>query len=1345
MGKPGAKKMDQIVSVTPGDVHIIMIPSPGGPVPTPIPHPCASMIKDKVATKVKVMGQPGAVKGSKSKHTPPHIPMGPGPFQKPPKNEGEIITGSSSVFYEGKEAAMLGDTGQMCSDPSDTPVGKVIGTAAMVLVGGGSSGGDAERAQASANAMKAAAAACHKWIAANMPPGADREKAHRDVCTATGHPVDVATGKLFAAYTDVQLPGRIPLRFSRNYSSARHDVGVFGYGWRHAFECELILHDEFIAHRDENGRFTEFPPIGSGETAWNASGGLGVERGPDGYRIVNADGIIQHFAHPRQGPGWIFTLPLVRVSDRYGNGIRLEWDGSRLKSVGDDAGRALILEYDAAGFVCALLLALPGAAQVETLWRYSYSDGGELLACFDSVGKAYRFEYDNHLLVRETDRNGDSYFFAYDQEGWCVKTWGDGGHFFRQLTYDRQRHRTLVTDSLGFVRLHEWTPEGVVISETDYEGNEWRFGYDDGFRRIREEDPLGNIWSKKFDDKGRLIAAEDGEGNGEEYEWDNFGRLAKYVSKNGQQWLRRYSSDGREAVYLDPLGQETLEIRDERGDLVCVRLPDGVESRFAYDASGRLTSIQTPEGLRIVRRYDAYGHLVEESDGYGTRIRLEYDSLGRLSRVLYGERRQTAYERDAEGRIRRLCDGQGRWTEYTYLPFVDKVQSITVFDAEVPERRHILQCRRLEYDTEHRVLLADLGNGALAKYSYADHRSPVRIEYADGRVQRYEFDARNYISKLFENEELVYEQESNSAGRVTRRRTADGQEYVFEYDAIGKLVKASGGEGISPVEFERDAIGRLLVERGEWGEQTFTYDAGGAEVAYAWNEELQLSFGLTSKTEGRLWTMGRDGHEELRLEYDRRIRLRRVKFATGQEQEFSYEADRRPVLRHIAHRGSTMRTDQFTYDVEGLITGVKTEHGPQRRFRRDALDRLTSMRVIDNGESAEYHYGFGAAGDRVSATDCNGRSYSEEYSRGHRLQRSGDRRFEYDRRGRVVAIGSGEGRTELMWDALNRLKSVGKPNGERIEMRYDALGRRVEKFGPQGGSRFSWLDQRLVHESDALGNERHYLYHRKSCSPLARYLRQTPGGNWKLEAFVNDPNGAPSQVINADGRVVWEQLNMPWGEKRNGDGQPIGLPGQYFDQETGLFYNNARYYCAEACTYLSPDPLGLAGGDSTYAYVSDPLSFIDPLGLAFERPYTRDEVRDTLDASEGRPSPTTGEDGHPRGTHVDRTNQQMRDRVNDPDEPARTSTFEGSQAQDRAATDAINSPAGQARLAELDANPAQNRVVIRAATGPETIRQAREGQGYFVRKTSRETVVVIDVLDRTPGAERIHIQTCYGT
>jgi uncharacterized Zn-binding protein involved in type VI secretion len=131
MGLPAAKQGDQITAT---DTHIILVPSPGGPVPTPLPHPFLGILDNELSSDVNILGLPAATQGSKATNTPPHIPQG-GSFANPPSNQGQVAMGSTTVFINGKPAARSGDTALTCNDPTDLPVGAVIAQG-TVLIGG---------------------------------------------------------------------------------------------------------------------------------------------------------------------------------------------------------------------------------------------------------------------------------------------------------------------------------------------------------------------------------------------------------------------------------------------------------------------------------------------------------------------------------------------------------------------------------------------------------------------------------------------------------------------------------------------------------------------------------------------------------------------------------------------------------------------------------------------------------------------------------------------------------------------------------------------------------------------------------------------------------------------------------------------------------------------------------------------------------------------------------------------------------------------------------------------------------------------------------------------------------
>ncbi|HGJ3371472.1 TPA: RHS domain-containing protein, partial [Salmonella enterica subsp. enterica] len=137
---------------------------------------------------------------------------------------------------------------------------------------------------------------------------------------------------------------------------------------------------------------------------------------------------------------------------------------------------------------------------------------------------------------------------------------------------------------------------------------------------------------------------------------------------------------------------------------------------------------------------------------------------------------------------------------------------------------------------------------------------------------------------------------------------------------------------------------------------------------------------------------------------------------------------------------------------------------------------------------------------------------------------------------------------------------------------YDAPGRRVEKHEldaegkPYNRTTFLWDGMRLAQECRLGRSSSLYIYSDQgSHEPLARVDRAAPGEADEVLYYHTDVNGAPEEMTDGGGNIVWEAGYQVWGnlthEKETRPVQQnLRFQGQYLDRETGLHYNLYRFY-----------------------------------------------------------------------------------------------------------------------------------------------------------------------------------------
>ena len=101
-------------------------------------------------------------------------------------------------------------------------------------------------------------------------------------------------------------------------------------------------------------------------------------------------------------------------------------------------------------------------------------------------------------------------------------------------------------------------------------------------------------------------------------------------------------------------------------------------------------------------------------------------------------------------------------------------------------------------------------------------------------------------------------------------------------------------------------------------------------------------------------------------------------------------------------------------------------------------------------------------------------------------------------------------------------------------------------------------------------------------------------------SILTDHLGTPYEAYDEEGKKVWARELDLYGNAITGDSSfiPFLYQGQYYDEEIGLAYNRFRYYSPDSGTYISQDPIGLAGNNPNfYAYTFDCNTEVDVWGL----------------------------------------------------------------------------------------------------------------------------------------------------
>jgi RHS repeat-associated protein len=708
---------------------------------------------------------------------------------------------------------------------------------------------------------------------------------------------------------------------------------------------------------------------------------------------------------------------------------------------------------------------------------------------------------------------------------------------------------------IGATALSQYDAAGLPGQLTDVNGQIQTFTYDgrmrlreiayqaDGSRRIIDYNTAGLLESTVDNDDVSLTYA---------YE-PTYGRLDRTTETEGD-----YIDNG----YDDAQGNLTsMSYRDQSG--METRL-----KRWSYQHpvyAGLLWKKILADGTFTEYDYDDAGNIKEITDPNGHTTLYSYDPLNRLSTVIQPGNVTTSYDYDRHGNLNSVTDAEAHKTTYTYDDMGRIVSSASP-------------------DTGTTTYVYDAAGNLLSK---TDARG-ITVQYTWDLLNR----IKSVASLTAYTVSYTYDEGDYAKGHLTKISDPSGTT-VLNYNARGRFREKVVTIGSSSFTLSRDLTPGGRVSKMTYpGDNPRTLDFTRSGCACRVTG-ISTSYGGTTNVLAD------------QLAYRPFGESTGMNVGNGGRVNNIFDLDGRMTT---ANPGAVMQTN-FTYDGIGRLETISVGAGLHpylqalynRSFTYDELDRLQDAEGPFGTDltHATINFSYDDAGNRLTKT---GGIQTESYdyvSGSNRLSKitagATTTSFVHDANGNIVTKGA----RQFVYNQDNRLVQVKSGASELGRYTYNGLGQRTTKTAASTVTYYLYdFDGNLIAETDGSGAIRsEYLY--RGRVRLARADRAPSA----LYFYHNDQLGTPQFLTDTSNTVVWEGIYDPFGFANVNPNSTITnnfrFQGQYFDSETEYHYNHHRYYDPKTGRYLTPDPIGLAGGINPYLYVagSDPINAVDPDGL----------------------------------------------------------------------------------------------------------------------------------------------------